>query len=84
MYRIVKLNECPTLMDCLALSYPDHQHSTRNRDKFVLPFPRIENLRSNFKYQCPNIWNNIPDNIKNSRSVQSFKKSYTAYMLNLY
>ena len=84
MFRIVVLNECPTLMDCLELAYPDHQHSTRNRDKFVLPFPRIESLRTNFKYQCPNVWNNIPENIKNLKSLHSFKKSLISYMLNMY
>ena len=79
------LNECPTLMDCLDMAaYPEHQHSTRNKDKLILPFPRVENLRSNFKYQCPDIWNNIPEHIKNAKTVQSFKKSLISQMLNMY
>ena len=84
MFRIVVLNECPTLMDCLELTCPDHTHSTRNREKFILPFPRVENLRTNFKYQCPNIWNNIPESIKHARNVQSFKKAFISHLLNTY
>ena len=84
MYKIIMLNECPTLKDCLDLAYPEHQHSTRNKDKLILPFPRVENLRSNFKYQCPDIWNNIPEHIKNAKTVQSFKKSLISQMLNMY
>ena len=27
---------------------------------YALPFPRVENIRINYKYQFVTIWNNLP------------------------
>ena len=84
MYKINKLNRCPTLNSNLNLSYPSHDYETRRRNDLVLPFPRIETLRQNYKYQCSNIWNEIPMHIRDSRTLSVFKKTLTQYLLDKY
>ena len=84
MYKVVRLNECPTLQSNLDLSYPSHHYGTRNRNNLILPFPRVESLRINFKYQCSSIWNLIPDYIKQSISLSRFKKALIQYYISEY
>ena len=84
MYKILNQNLCPTLQSNLDLIYPNHNHDTRGRENLVLPFPRVETLRINFKYQCNDIWNKIPSEIKSSKSLKSFKRELTSYLINKY
>ena len=84
MFRMIQLNEFPALLSNLNLTYPDHNYETRNRDQLITPFPRIEAIRMNFKYQFSNIWNQVPESIKISPSIKSFKKSLAQFYLRLY
>ena len=84
MFRMIQLDEFPSLLQNLNLTYPDHGYATRNRDPVITPFPRIEAIRMNFKYQFANIWNQVPDEIKISPSLKSFKKSLTEFYLRSY
>ena len=84
MYRMLKLNACDTLRDCLELELPQHDYSTRNRNNFVNPFPRVENIRCNYKFQCSNIWNDLPSYLKTITSFRIFKKKTMEYFLNMY
>ena len=69
MFRIIKLGEFPQLKLSLNLVYPDHSHETRHRNSLITPFPRIESIRMNFKYQLSKIYNEVPIEIKESSSV---------------
>ena len=64
MFKVIKLNKCPTLQVNLDLKYPQHDYFTRTYDNPIVSFPRVTSLRINFKYQCSKIWNDIPENIK--------------------
>ena len=55
-------------------TYPSHMYETRYRGSLVVPFPRVDSIRMNFKYQFCNVWNDIPDNIRNATSLRIFKK----------
>jgi len=84
MYKIVKLNECPTLQANLDLTQPEHQYNTRSRSNFKLPFPRVENIRVNYKYQFVNIRNKIPNYVKDKNTLNSFKRALKSYLLGKY
>ena len=84
MYKVIKLNMCPTLQFNLDLSYPAHAYSTRCSNDLVLPFPRVEAIRLNFKYQCVKLWNGVPESIKSLTSLRRFKKTLISTMLNEY
>ena len=84
MFKVVKLNQVPTLQLNLDLTYPNHGYETRNRNDPLCPFPRVTSIRLSFKYQCVNIWNEIPDNIKETNSLKNFKKRLTQYFIDQY
>jgi len=84
MYKILKLDLHPTLSADLNLRISGHMYGTRNRDNFVHQFPRTENIRINYEYMFPNIWNSIPGNIKDAMSLSVFKKRLKQHFLNQY
>ena len=68
---------------CLLHKYPDilvyinpknltHTYKTRNQS-YVLLFSIVETIRLNFKYQLINIWNEVPENIRELESYNMFK-----------
>ena len=83
MYKIVKLQECPELQRILNLEYPTHRYPARVTN-FVLPFPRVEAIRYNFKYQFINIYNELPDRIRNIESLGRFRSELFEYFLGRY
>jgi hypothetical protein len=83
MYKTLFLNDYHFLKEYISPVYPDHAHNTRNND-YILPFPRVENVRTNFKYQFLNVWNQVPVDLKLSNSFIIFKRSYKKYLLSLY
>ena len=48
---------------------------------FYLPSHRTTIFRRSFTYHGPKVWNILPDNIRNSPSLFSFKKSAKNYFL---
>ena len=84
MYRFIMMNEYAFLNECLNPSVGTHQYETRNRNLFQLPFPRVEAVRLNLKYQYLNCWNLIPEIIKLSPTLGRFKKSYMGLLLSKY
>ena len=77
MYRVVVLDEIQSLRNNLHLVQPTHSYGTRNSNNLELPFPRVEAIRMNFRYQFVNIWNSIPTEIKASPTSKAFKKAFT-------
>ena len=84
MFRIIKLNECPTLQSAIDLIYPDHEYDTRNRDLLIGEFPRVETLRYNYKYQLKKIWNDISQPIKDLTKLSTFKRVLKEHLLSKY
>ena len=84
MFRIIKLNECPTLQSGIDLIYPDHEYDTRNRDLLIGEFPRVETLRYNYKYQLKKIWNDISQPIKDLTKLSIFKRTLKEHLLSKY
>ena len=68
----------------MTLREPEHSHFTRNRDSLVTPFPRVDNVKINYKYQCISIWNALPNHVKSETSLSKFKKSLSKYFIELY
>ena len=84
MFKILKLNLCPTLQVDLDIKYPEHNYQTRNADRLIPPFPRVEAIRMGYKYQCNEVWNSVPGNIKEETSLKNFKRSYKSFLMSIY
>ena len=61
-----------------------HNYRTReaNRRISYVPQPNLEYFKRRFIYVGPNIWNNIPNSIRNVNSIQSFEKRMKEYLNN--
>ena len=84
MFKVTKLNLCPTLQNNLDLLYPSHNYFTRNSDNPLTPYPRVTPIRLSFKYQCVDVWNELPQNIRECSSLRMFKRSLVSRFLNSY
>jgi len=84
MYKMIRLNEYISLQDSLELNPLNHNYLTRNRNAFILPFPRVESIRINYKYQFINTWNDLPDGLKNLNSLSSFKRKLKNFLIDSY
>ena len=45
-----------------------------NRCNLYVPQPNLEYFKRSFIYVGPNVWNDIPDSVRNVNSKHSFKK----------
>ena len=84
MFNLINVNDNHFLENHLNLVQASHSYPTRNSHLYIEPFPRVECIRLNFKYQFISIWNSVPINIKQSNSSKVFKNSYKSYLLLLY
>lgn len=84
MYKVINLGLCPTLSNNLDLRQFNHDHDTRNRSNLIPPYPRVENIRLNYKYMFPVIWNSIPNAIKQLNSLSGFKRKLIEHFLGQY
>ena len=84
MFKLIKLDSCPSLRNCISLNYPSHSYSTRQRDQAQLPFPYIRALRISYNYQFIQIWNSLPNSARNCDRLSIFKKTVTDHLMNSY
>ena len=74
MYKKIKYDTSITLQ-------PQHTHFTRTHENLRIPAHNLTLFQHSISYLGPKIWNLIPDNIKISPSVHSFKKQLKKYIL---
>ena len=84
MFKMLKLSMYPSLKNSLNLTEPEHLYPTRNRLNYNLPFPRVDSIRINYKFQFTNVWNELPVHIKDQSTLGSFKRSLKEYLLEGY
>ena len=76
MYKCVNGIAPSYLSDYITYSSNVHEYNTRNvrSNALYLPMPRTEYFKKSFKYCGPKTWNDIPEGIRNTPSVEVFKK----------
>ena len=84
MYRVLILNELPTLRENLELEIPQHEYNTRSNTLLITPFPRVEVVRMSYSYQFVRIWNEIPDFLKAADTLRKFKNNLMSRILDSY
>lgn len=75
IFKVLKLGSYPELFNDLNFRTNNHLYNTRNIDNLLLPFPRVENIRINYNYMFPHIWNEIPNHIKELGNLRIKKKT---------
>ena len=67
------------LRTSLCISYPSYNYLTMNSNEMLLPFPRVEAISMNFKYQFVKVWLKVPDYIKCKRSYLQLRKALSEF-----
>ena len=83
MFKVIKVNISPSLQSTLDLRVRDLPYDTRGGELYCVPFPRVENVRVNYKYQFIVIWNSLPPALKNINELTVFKKRLLEYLTEL-
>ena len=78
------MNDFESIRENLQLSYPTHDYPTRNRGNLIRPFPRVNSIKFNYEYQFINVWNGIPEHIKEMSPFRAFKTKLIKYFLEQY
>ena len=76
MYRLLKDNN--------ETFHTPHNYPTRTRDNLQIPMHSLTLFRHSLSYSGPKIWNSIPDEVKNSSTLHSFKNKYKRFILSKY
>ena len=75
----------PRSMSCkFTFNYEIHSYETRNAGNFHFPKIRTNVSKNTVYFKGPVLWKNIPINIKNSTSLNIFKRMYKSHLLLLY
>ena len=85
MYKIMH-NLAPSyLSNIFTLSSEVHERSLRSTTENLLyvPKPKIELYRNSLAYSGSKIWNSIPEHIRNSTSLQQFRKNYLEWSVHV-
>ena len=84
MYNILRHKKYHTLRSSLYMSCPSHNYHTWNNNDLLLPYPRVETIRMNFRYQMGKVWLRISEYIKCQRTWASFKNALIDNYLSRY
>ena len=61
-----------------------HSYNTRNRSHLISTFQRTVLTQRPLLYSAPNVWNQIPTEIKTTSTLSKFKRILKAYLMNKY
>ena len=84
MYKYIKHGESETVGDTLDLQTAYHSYNTRSRNLFRTSFPRVEAIRTSYKFQFLNTWNSIPESVTVAKSIRCLKRNLTDYLIEKY
>jgi len=59
-----------------------HTHNTRQQNHFHLPKFKNNMLKNSVRYQGVTLWNGLPDQLRESKSLNSFKFNFKKSLLN--
>ena len=69
------------LSDLLKRHVPDHRLRNKRQERLIVPKYRLETRGPRgFKWVAPNLWNSVPDSVKESKTVAVFKKRLKTHL----
>ena len=83
MYKY-NINALPAIFNSIFLKNRSfHNYPTRQSNEFHLPRLRTLLAQNTFLYTGPKFWNSLSNEIKNARSLSSFKYKLKNLLLNV-
>ena len=84
VYKILNNGYLPYIYSFMVDLISGHRYETRHRNKFRLPFPRVQAIKYNLLYQALKRWNELDPVIKLSSNVNVLKNTLTKQIVNSY
>ena len=66
------------------VQHPSHNYLTRTRQNIRIPIHSLTIFQHSLSYLGPTIWNALPEQIKQLRTLHSFKKHLKKYIVSQY
>ena len=81
MYKFVHNLLPPSVSSMFTLVRNSHSYQTRSSvtNDIALPLPHSEMYKRMLSFNDPKVWNSVPHEMRNSSSLDQFKKSYKKY-----
>ena len=79
-YRIKNLHYFENMAQVFNLSV-ETGHDLRRVNELSGPFPRVDTIKTNFIYQISHLWNALPNEIKDSDGLGTFKNQLKEYFM---
>lgn len=77
-----KKNVTGTIQSDTTFTQRTYTHNLRKKNKLFIPVPRTLNYgKKNISYEGVQFYNNLPESIKNCKSVYKFKKQLQVYLI---
>jgi hypothetical protein len=74
MYKVTN-NLTPMYLQDLFVTRVSHYRLRDSEGKLFLPKPRTDYLKRSFSYGGASLWNGLPESLRSSLSLSSFKRS---------
>ena len=81
MFKILKLNQLPFLLNEIIKLLASHRYPTRSSHDIRVPFPRVSAIRHNFLFQAITVWNSLPISLKDEKNLTFFSKKCKLHFL---
>ena len=81
MYKVYTGLLPKNIMRYFTLARDSHNYSTRNHGQFEIKYRRTVLKSMSLSMRGPKLWNELPDYLKDMRSIKSFKNNCTKYLL---
>ena len=62
----------------------NHQHNTRNNNNLRTPHHNLQIYNKSFLAKAPQLWQNLPQNMKDKPTIKSFNKYITKWKVENY
>ena len=82
LFKVLHNDSFPYLNYRIVYNYSTHNHITRNRYKLKPIRERLELCKNSYLSQSVSLWNNLDDNIKESKSLHNFKLKVKQSLMN--
>ena len=80
LYKTIKCNKFPSLLNVLNGYRFNHQHNTRYYHNYRIPTITSEREAKRLPTSAIRLWNSIPDDVKNSETYSIFAKKLFNYL----
>ena len=84
IYKILNCGYLSFYMDTLISLAFNHNYLTRHRNDYRVPVPRSRAIKLNLIYQALKSWNSLSLDVRNSTSVNIFKRKLRDHIFSQY